>query len=66
MGHALPEEIQMKIKEMAMALTSFAINLGFVEESVAYGIDENGVIVGYVDSGPDVFPVAWVPTGGRQ
>jgi hypothetical protein len=40
------------------------VPLGFVEQSVAYGIDENGVIVGYVDSGPDVFPVAWVPVGG--
>jgi hypothetical protein len=42
------------------------VPLGYVEQSVAYGIDENGVIVGYVDSGPDVFPVAWVPVGGGR
>ena len=35
-------------------------------ESRALGIDENGVIVGYVDSGPDVFPVAWVPVGRHK
>jgi hypothetical protein len=39
---------------------------GYCRESRALGIDESGVIVGWAQRGPDILPVAWVPTGIRK